>query len=796
MLRSTLAALARHPKFLLLATVTLAGGIVLTTVCFAVLESAVFRAIPYEEPVRLVQVMKSLRGVSDSYWRLSGADFELLRQQSRSFEAIGYESHSQSLVSGAPVSPVGAMVARVSPALIEALRMRTMAGRLIGREVYTSYEQGEAILSFSFWTTAFGADPSVVGRSVTIEGKDFTIVGVAPREVRRPVSVADLWIPDAIAGASLDAAAISDKLVIGRLRPGVSIEEAQREIDALRPALVPSLGGHSQEADRFVLLSLADQLVGPAGRILTVLLAACLAIQLLACLNVGHLLLARRMARARDLGIQLALGCSRARLCAQVFAESLGVALAAVAVSVPMVLLMLPVAAAVASIAIRSETHAGLSAEVLVFSAAIGIASAVACSIVPALLLLRLQVTTLIHQRWDIRGLALSAVRVQDVLVILQVAAAVCVMAGFGLLAKSVYNLSEVTLGFEPARLSYWMFDAGTMGFPESARKVEEVVETLGRLPAVRSVAAGSTPLLTGASMRLNLSVQSDQGDWRRLPPVPMQSVSASYFSTMGIPLAEGRAFNGRDARGAPCVAIVNRSFARLVWPGTSAVGRRIDIGGGTCEVVGVSGDSRDILISSPPEPAVFFSHLQRPGSGHVTILVRTAGDSPVSLETVRGTMAAADPSRRWDFTSDVGALVATAIKPSETRAQLFGGLAAIALLLAAVGMYSAASFSLSERANEFGVRTALGASPRQLVLFVYSHYGKLAAAGGMAGALAGAWLTRLAAAGLPLFEASSFDPALFAAAPVLCAAVVLFAILVPTRRASTANPSALLRID
>lgn len=772
----------------------------LATVCFAVLESVVLQAIPYEEPSRLVQVMKSPRQVSDSYWRLSAADFEVLRQRSRSFETFGYESHARAQVGGSPAGPTGAMVARVSPGLIEALRMRTAVGRPFRPEEYISGDQRAAILSYGLWTIAFAADPDVVGRSVTIDGEGFAVIGVAPREFRRPVSLADLWIPDVNSGAARDAAAISDKLVIGRLRRGVSMEEAQREIDALQPVSAPGSGGGVQGDDRFVLLSLTDQLVGKAGRILNLLLAACLAIQLLACVNVGHLLLARRMGRARDLGIQLALGCSRARLCAQVVAESLGVSLAAVAVSLLLFPFLLPAVAAVASAAIGSETHAGLSASVLVFSAAMGVASAMACSVVPAVLLLRLEVTTLLHERREMSGLALTAARVQDVLVILQVAAAVCVMTGFGLLAKSVYNLSAVTLGFEPARLSYSVFDAGPMGLPASALKVEEAIESLGRLPGVSSVAAGSTPLLTGAGMRLGLSVQTDQGEWHRVPPVLMQSVSSGYFATMGIPLVEGRAFTSRDVRGAPCVAIVNRSFARLVWPGTSAIGRRIDIGGGaggaTCEVVGVSGDSRDLMLSSPPEPAVFFSHLQRSGSGHVTILIRTAGDTPVPLETIRRAMAAADPSRRWDMTTDVGALVATAIKPSGTRAKLFGGLAVIALLLAAAGMYSAATFSLNERVKEFGVRTALGASPRQLAWFVYRHYGRLAAAGGMLGALAGVWLTRLAAAGLPLFETTAFDPAVFATVPVLCAAVVLAAIVAPTRQASTADPSALLRAE
>jgi predicted permease len=657
------------------------------------------------------------------------------------------------------------------------------------------------LLSFGFWTNAFSADPDVVGNRVTIEGGDYTVIGVMPQTLRRPVNMADAWIPDTTSEAARDAATLGDKLVIARLRDGVSIEDAQREVENLETVSIPGLRGTEAGRQRFAVLSLVDQVVGPAGRILNLLLGACLCIQLLACLNVGHLLLARRMAHARDLGIQLALGCTKGRLCFNVLAEAAGVAMAAVVAAAPLVILMLPAAVAAISIAIRSEIQANLSLSVFLFSIVLGLLSSVVSALVPTFLLLRTEAASLIQERWRMSDLSFSASRLQDALVVPQVAAAVVVMAGFGLLAKSVYHLSGVDLGFDPQHLSYAMFGAGSMRFPESAYKMEEAMARLSRMPSVKSVAVGSTPLLTGAAMKLAIAVMTDEGEWVTIPPIPMQSVSGNYFSTMSIPLLKGRVFDDRDIRGAPCVAIVNRSFARLVWSAVDAVGKRIDISGGgrpryPCEIVGVVGDSRDISISSPPEPAIYFSHLQRPASAHTAILVRSAGGEGVPTGVLRQVVAEADPTRQWNFSTDVDALVATAIKPSATRAKLIGGLAVLALLLAAGGMYSATKFNLSQRAREFGVRMALGAGARDLAAMVYGHYARLAACGGLAGAAIGASVSHYFSAGLSLFEVKGTDIMIFTIVPAICVLIILTSIAVPTHRAATSNPASLLRTE
>lgn len=627
-----------------------------------------------------------------------------------------------------------------------------------------------------------------------MNGISYTVIGVTPPQVKRPVSSADVWIPDATPAEDPSASKIGDKLVVCRLRTGVSLKDAERELSKLKPA--PNRDSGHTGAERFFALSLADQIVGPAARILNLLLAACLLIQLLVCLNVGHLLLARRMNRVRDLGVQMALGCSAGRLCWNVVGEAMTLA-AAVGVALPLIMLCLPTAGVVASAAIRSETHPVLSIPVLVFSIGAGFASSGVCAVVPALVLIRLEVTSLLHERWRLSDLALSASRLQDILIVVQLATAVAIMSGFGLLAKGLYQLSSVSLGFNPEGLSYAMFSGGAATFPGSAHNLERVVDRLSQLSGVDSVAIGSTPILMGVGMKTRVDVRTNTGEWTPMPSVVMQTVSGGYFRTMGIAL-KGRTFNDRDVRRAPCVAVVNQSFARVAWATTDALGKWIDVGGPArripCEVVGIAADTRDVAITLPPEPTVYFSHLQRAGSAHATILIR-ASRAP-SEEKVRAEVAAEDPNWRWDFSTDVGALVRTAIRPASVRARLNGSLAAVALLLAAGGMYAAVTFSLSERAKDLGVRVAPGAGTVQLMTFIYGHYSRLGAAGSLVGAAGAIWLGRFLIAGLSVVEVSRFDPLVFTAVPAFCFVMVLAAILPPVRHALRRNPASLLRAE
>jgi putative ABC transport system permease protein len=399
----------------------LAGGVAVSSVCYAVLETAVLKAIPYEAPTRLIQMGKTMR-LGNGRSGLSRADVELLRNRAHCFEALGYEKDVPGMMTGRAGAQVPVMEAQISPGLIETFRLHPVLGRSFRPEEFGPGASGAVLLSSGFWNTAFSADPSIIGKTMTIDGKDYTVIGVMPKAVRRPVSIADVWIADATPQHGPGDAAASDLNVIARLREGLSLEDAQRELAQLRPVPVP---GWERPSDNgaFVATSFADQLVGPAGRILNLLLGACLLIQAVACFNVGQLLLARRMGKARELGIQLALGSSAARLALNVLAETILIAAAAVLV----------------------------------------------CAAFPVILLRRLDASSLISERWQRDQFALSAARLQDVLIVVQVAASVVLLAGFGLLAKSVYRLSAVSAGFNPEHLSYVMFDRGTMAFPASA---------------------------------------------------------------------------------------------------------------------------------------------------------------------------------------------------------------------------------------------------------------------------------------------------------------------------------------
>lgn len=784
----------RQPGFSGPAVLMLAAGIVLSTVCYAVLEAAVFNVIPYESPARLVQVMKKSPEMGDAYWKVTRADFEVIRNRISCFESLGYEAVAQGTAAvGAESTPV--TVARVSAGLFDALKVRPAIGRGFRPEDFRPGAPRVAVLSHAYWTRAFSREADAVGKSLTVDGNSYTVIGVAPPQVKRPVSNADVWIADETPAEDPSASTIGDKLVVGRLRQGCSLRDAERELAKLEPA--PGRDSSRTRAQRFFALSLADQIVGPAARILNLLLAACLLIQLLACLNVGHLLLARRMNRVRDLGVQMALGCGAGRLCWNVLVEAMTLAAAAVGIALPLILLSLPAAGAVTTAAIGSETHPVLSIPVLAFSIGAGFASSVVCAVVPAVMLVRMEITALIQERWRFSELTLSASRLQDVLVVIEVAAAVVIMAGFGLLAKALYQLSSVSLGFHPEGLSYAVFSGGPAAFPLSAHSLERAAGRIARLPGVDSVAIGSTPILTGAAMKAQFDALTNSGEWTPMPPVLMQAVSRSYFPTMGIAV-EGRSFDNRDVRGAPCAAVVNQSFAKLAWGSTDALGKRIDVGDPgrrvPCEVVGVAADTRDVSITLPPEPAVFFSHLQRRGSGLATILIR-ARQAP-SEEQIRAEVAAADPSWRWGFSTNIGALVGTAIRPASTRARLNGSLAAVALLLAVGGVYAAVTFSLSRGAKDLGVRLALGAGPAQLIACIYSRYVRLVAAGVLAGAAAAVWLGGILSAGLSVVEVNRFDPLVFTAVPAFCFVMVLAAILPPARRALRIDPASLLRAE
>ncbi len=798
MFRRNLRFIVREPKFSLSAILMLAVGISLAGICYAVLEAAVFNAIPYEAPTRLVEVGRG-NGLQDAaLWRLTRVDFEKVRGRAKWFEAIGYELDSPGyLTSGATATPV--VKATISPRLMDVLRVKPLLGRTFLPEDFEASASGTALLSHALWTRAFAADPGVLGKPVTVDGRVLVVVGVMPKEMRRPVTVAELWVPDQSSEIGAQAEKAGDKIVVARLRGTVSLEQAQRETAAIETDFMPG-SGRQGEGDRYRyrLVSLADQFVGKTGRVLNLLLGACLLLQAAACFNVGHLMIARRLRKARDLGIQLALGSGVGRICNSVVFESVAVAFAGIALAVPLMLMALHAAGVVASNIVGVEIQPELSLSVLGFGSVLAAVSSLLCAAAPILVLRRLEVTALIGRRWQAGQLSVSATRLQESLIVLQVAIAVVLVAGLGVLVRSVYHLSTVDLGFEPNRLSYINLDSGRVRFPESAGVQEETVRRLSQLPGVASAAVGSTPLLVGGRVVFSVMVKTAQG-WVNTAPAEYQAVSDAYFATLGIAVLRGRPFDRRDTTNGACVGIVNHSFASLYWPGEDAVGKEFDTSGGfgarrTCTVVGVVADARTVALSSPPEPQLYRSFRQTSASANTVVVVRFADKGQLSLAAVRRVVAEVSPTQQADMSTDLGALVRSALLPAGTRATLLLAIAVCALLLAVGGMYAATSYQLSERAGEIGIRMAMGASPVDIASLVYRRYAALGGLGGLLGAVAGVAFSHQAAAGLSGAASGGMDWSVLAVAPLTCALIVFASVAVPTRRAATLNPSDLFR--
>ncbi len=776
----------------------LAGGLAFSTSCFAILESAVFKSIPYKQPSELVQIVKRIRKLEAGFGNLSRADFALLNSRSHSFESIGYEIDAAAILTADSGRDIRVTEARISPRLMHVYGIQAVLGHGFEAGNWVPGKDGVAILSYQTWTSAFHADPDLIGKAIRIDGQEFLVMGVASEIFRHPVSVADIWIPDSSSEVSPEAQTISDKYVVARLLTQDSFLEAQKELSSLKPVIPSTI--EQTDAGQFQPLSLTNQLIGPTRRILELLLGACLSIQVIAALNVGHLMLARRMGMARELGIQLALGSNVSALSADMLLEAFLISTAAILITIPLLLLLLPAAASLASAAIGAVIRPELSVSIIAFCVSTGLLSSLVCSSGPALLVRRLDVISLINDRWEAGPFAETASRLQDALTVIQIMAAVVLMLECGLLVKSVYNLTSVQLGFDSNDLHYVLVDNGTNNFPRSASLLHDTLLKLSQTHSFRSLAVGSTPLLSGAVMTISIAAETSDGNWRTLSQIPFQTINSSYFSTLGIPVLKGRVFTDRDVQGASCVAIVNRSFSRFVWSTDDPVGRIVDSNGGyggkrvLCEVVGVVGDFRSVALARPASPELFFSDLQKPGALTQCIYAKVMRHSPAFMESLQRSLLMVDPTRKIVFANDIGALVDSALSPSETRMELLGGLAFAALILAAGGVYSTALYTLSRRTKEIGIRLALGASQVDIALTIYRRYLRLALTGTLMGVALGVALVDIVGRGLALLEVKEFDAGVFVIVPLLCVGTILATLTSPIARAVKCNPSSLFR--
>jgi putative ABC transport system permease protein len=794
--------LAKDKTFTFFAVLALALGIGATTAVFSVVEAALLHPLPYDD-ARVVAIVENREGHRA---QITPANFLDWREQQTAFEHLSAYFVRDGNVRAGGAEPRRLHMAVTSADFFEALGVRPVAGRTFRADEETAGHAPVAVVGYGLWQRDFGGDPAAVGKTVAVDGEPYEIVGVMPAEMRFPKD-AELWVAPRrlVPEADIDIGDITQVRGLGylgavaRLRPGVTLDEARAEMELVTDRLrerYPETNGKRYD----VVMPLRESLVGDARPALAVLGGAVACVLLIACANVANLLLARSAARQKELAIRSAIGASRLRSVRQLLTESVLLSLAGGAAGLAVAALAVRLIVARAPDVVPPGVAIGLDARALAFTLAVSVATGLVFGVAPAVRATAANVDELLRDGG--RGTTAGArrARLHGTLIVAEVALSVMLLAGAGLLARSFVALEAVPLGFEPDGVVTARLAPSGGRYADDARKdayYAAALERLGAIPSVEAAGAINTlPLAPGpvsgyvVDARPALTPDKQPGANRRM-------VTGDYFRAVGMRLLAGRSLDGRDAADAPLVAVVNEAFARQEFPGEDPVGRRLSFGTRAngervwLEIVGVVADVRSEAADVDPKPEAYVPLAQSSTSG-MSLAVRTSGDPAASLPAIRDALASVDPEQPIADVATLDEVVARSLARPGFYALLLGAFAAIALAMAAAGVYGVTSYSVSQRAHEIGVRMALGATGARVVGMILGQGARLTLAGlavGVAGALAGSRLV-----GGLLFGVTATDPGVFAASVALLAAAALVACAIPARRATKVDPVTALR--
>jgi predicted permease len=788
--------LRRQRTFACAAILTLALGIGATTAIFTVVYGVLLRPLPFPDADQVMVV--SYQPPGPGYWLYPGVvdgHYVAAREANRSFESLATFGSAPTTLTGAG-DAVRLPATTVTPDFFRVLRINAAIGRVFVAED-ARVDGGDRVVAIgdALWRSRFGADPGVVGRRISLDGLPHTVVGVLPPGFAYPAQSA-LWTPLAV---QLSPRLSYIRPVIARLEPGTTPEQAQSAWETFTSNLPAQRGATGKPVAR--VIPLKDAMVGTVRRPLLVFAGAVALVLLIACANVSNLLMISTLSRRQEIATRLALGAGRGRVVRQLLTETAVIALlgglagALIArVSVPALVALAPAGL------LPRDGEIQIDGWVLAFTFGVALVSGLVLGLAPALQGTRRGAIPGADREtaWSTR----RADWLQQIFVAGEVALALVLLVGAGLLVKSFLRLTSVEMGFQPAQVMTM-----TVSFPESAyptaatlqRAHERILDAIGTLPGV--TAAGAVNWLPLGDMQVG-------GDVLLRDPVPPNyrvtkaGISAGYLSAMGIGILRGRDFNGADAAGAPGVLLVTDSVARRLWPGEDAVGQLMSLedqpsASDWLTVVGVVADVRQTGVKDDLAPAVYqpYQQVKRPFFlRQMTFVARTAGDPGPIAAAMRTTLHGADPSLAPHSMGSMQSLIAVTIAEPRFQTRLLVVFSGLALLLAAIGVYGVLAASVADRRREIGIRIALGAGRTTLVWTVLQRVLILTLCGvtlGLAGAFA---ITRVLAQ--MLFEITPTDATTFFGAGTLLVAAALAASLVPARRASSIDPISVLRAE
>jgi putative ABC transport system permease protein len=801
--------LMKHPGFTLIAVMTLALGIGANTAIFSVVYAVLLKPLPYHEPERLVMLWTKLEKLGIEQTWVSEPEVLDFVEQAQLFEGFGMLNNSTFILTGAG-EPEQLIGAEISNNFLSLLGAEVKAGR----EFYPEDEKAGAapvvMLSHGFWQRRFGSEQSIIGSTIVLSGRPTTVVGILPpdfalmlpSETQHPTNI-DVWAPytwDAVRHTRHHRILT----VIGRMRPGVRLQQAQEEMKTIASRLYPL--HYTRTGFEVKVVSLHGDIVKKQRPALLVLLAAVGFVLLIACANVANLLIARAASREREIAVRAALGAGRVRLMRQLLAESVMLASLGGAIGILLSVWGLAALLSLGPADLPRLHEVGINVPVLAFTCAITTLTGILFGLFPALRASRTDLTRALKDGSRSLAGGMSSRRLRSAIVVFEIAMSLVLLIGAGLVMRSFLRLTRVDPGFDAHNvLTMKMYPPRTKyrDGVEVAHFYQQLVERLQGLPGVEAAAAIHGLPLSNDSLKGTLTFEGVTANAERdnlaSCEVDQSAITPNYFEAMRTPLLAGRFFTAQDGRGKPAVAIIDEILARRLWPNNSAVGQRLTFGRFPekseiwVEIVGIVRRIRHHRLDADIREHVYFPHAQS-SKIQMALLIRTTSDPHSMVGAVRGAVQSLDSDQPIYLIRTMDEVMAGALAPTRFTLLLLMLFAGVAAVLAVVGIYGVMSHVVAQRTHEIGVRMALGAGSRDVLALVIRQGMKLALSGVAGGVVAALLLTRLMQE--LLFGVSPTDLLTYVLIALLLTLVSLAACLIPSRRATKVDPLNALRYE
>lgn len=797
-MRYALRRLTHSPGFAVASVTTLALGIGATTAIFSVVDAVLLRPLTFHDPARLVVVWERFAARHQETNVVNPSNYLDWRDRATSFSDLAAFGWSQQTFTGdAPELVQGRSV---TPNFFRTLGLSPLLGRVFTAAEAAPGGPSVIVLSYGLWRRRFGGDSGLVGKSVPVAGGSALVLGVMRPQFRpMPWGSEEYWEPFRLDEADRTRHG-RYAMVVGRLKPGVTLTAAQTEMDAITSGLQREYPNFDTGWTANVV-SLSDQVVGSARRALLVVLGAVTLVLLIAAANVGNLVLVRAEARQREIAVRTALGASRLRVVRQWVVESALVALLGGAAGVMLARWGVDLLVAAAPPYIPRLAEISVDARVLVVAAAVSLAVGIGAGLPSALGIATHGLAAALHGGNGRTTGDRLARRWRDGLVVAQVSFALILLSGAGLLVRSLQRLSAIQPGFDLSHVTSMAVNLPQAKYGDGARQTAfygQLTDRIRSMPGVSEVGAINLVPLVPQNSATRFTIvgrpEPKPGEWTS---ADIRVVEPGYFAAMRIPLARGRIFTPADRADAPPVVVINQAMARRFWPGADPLGARVQVSWThpdvRQEIVGVVGDVRTSALDADIKPMIYFVEAQEP-TGELTVVVRHSGDPGVLVAAVRGAVRDLDRDVPLTDVATMDTRLTRSMADRRYPMLLLSGFAALALVLAVIGLYGLLSYVVSRRSREIGVRMALGADRSVVLRMVLRDGVRLTLAGMVIGGAGGVLAAR--ALGRLLYGIGPTDPLTFLGVAVLLAAVALAASYIPASRATRVDPVAALRTE